>query len=242
MNIDGESSYPRLPSGKIDVEEWLRRQGVEPIRDPTVLIGDFWPEDESIDDFVAAVREWRRESTSNLPKQFSSDTHQSSAGTLFAKVSTMNESKLPTQYSDLLAALDKFNLDFPRPNLKPLDASEKYVLQEHWPRKWPGSDLPGVYVFLTADDSIVYIGKASCNRCIGTRLGDYFSFREPSKKLGLSVIHAKANDVAAVIIIAIPDKDRAFEAPALEEYLIRSLNPVRNRNAKDDSDLESSEC
>jgi len=25
------------------------------------LIGDFWPEEESVDDFLAAVESWRRE-------------------------------------------------------------------------------------------------------------------------------------------------------------------------------------
>jgi hypothetical protein len=24
-----------------------------------VLLGDFWPEDDTVDDFVSAVREWR---------------------------------------------------------------------------------------------------------------------------------------------------------------------------------------
>lgn len=28
-------------------------------RDPKDLLGNFWPEEESIDDFLAAMREWR---------------------------------------------------------------------------------------------------------------------------------------------------------------------------------------
>jgi len=28
-------------------------------RDPKDLLGSFWPEEESIDDFLAAMREWR---------------------------------------------------------------------------------------------------------------------------------------------------------------------------------------
>lgn len=28
-------------------------------RDPRDLLGDFWPREESIDDFIAALREWR---------------------------------------------------------------------------------------------------------------------------------------------------------------------------------------
>jgi hypothetical protein len=30
------------------------------------LLGDFWPEDETADDFITAVREWRREGASGL--------------------------------------------------------------------------------------------------------------------------------------------------------------------------------
>lgn len=36
-------------------------QGVKPIRNVADLHGDFWPEDEGPDDFITALREWRRE-------------------------------------------------------------------------------------------------------------------------------------------------------------------------------------
>ena len=35
------------------------QQNVRPVEDFEKLLGDFWPDDESADDFVAAVREWR---------------------------------------------------------------------------------------------------------------------------------------------------------------------------------------
>jgi hypothetical protein len=37
------------------------QQGVKPVERFEDLLGDFWPEDESIDDFIAAVRQWRAE-------------------------------------------------------------------------------------------------------------------------------------------------------------------------------------
>jgi hypothetical protein len=40
--------------------ELARKQGVEPIRSIKDLQGDFWPEEESVDDFLAWVREIRR--------------------------------------------------------------------------------------------------------------------------------------------------------------------------------------
>lgn len=65
------------PSGVDDVEEELSSQqskararlrklilerGITPITvDQLRAMGDLWPENESVDDFIAAVREWRRE-------------------------------------------------------------------------------------------------------------------------------------------------------------------------------------
>lgn len=43
------------------VEELAARQGVSPVADVDDLLGDFWPEEESADEFIAAVRRWRRE-------------------------------------------------------------------------------------------------------------------------------------------------------------------------------------
>jgi hypothetical protein len=41
--------------------ELAKQQGVLPIRDIKELKGDFWPEDESIDDFLSWLRAMRRE-------------------------------------------------------------------------------------------------------------------------------------------------------------------------------------
>ncbi|MBC7933026.1 MAG: hypothetical protein H7Z38_20885 [Rubrivivax sp.] len=41
--------------------ELAKRQGVEPIRDIKELQGDFWPEEESVDEFLASVRATRQQ-------------------------------------------------------------------------------------------------------------------------------------------------------------------------------------
>ncbi len=41
-------------------EELARQQGVEPIGDVSELYGDFWPEDETCDEFLAWLYEFRR--------------------------------------------------------------------------------------------------------------------------------------------------------------------------------------
>ena len=45
--------------GHASPEELIAAQGLTFPRDPRELLGDFWPEDESIDDFLTAMREWR---------------------------------------------------------------------------------------------------------------------------------------------------------------------------------------
>jgi hypothetical protein len=42
-----------------DVHTLAQHQGVQPVADFDALLGG-WPEDEPVDDFIAAVREWRR--------------------------------------------------------------------------------------------------------------------------------------------------------------------------------------
>jgi hypothetical protein len=48
-----------ISNGHPTIEELIVEQGVVFPRDPHELLGDFWPQDESIDDFLTAMREWR---------------------------------------------------------------------------------------------------------------------------------------------------------------------------------------
>lgn len=45
--------------GHPTVDELISAQGLTFPQDPSDLVGSFWPEEESIDDFLAAMREWR---------------------------------------------------------------------------------------------------------------------------------------------------------------------------------------
>lgn len=40
-------------------DELAAQQGKSPLSDPSVLLGDFWPEDEPVEEFLAALHEWR---------------------------------------------------------------------------------------------------------------------------------------------------------------------------------------
>jgi len=46
-------------AGHPSIEDLKLAQSTIPTLDPRELIGDFWPEEENIDDFLAALREWR---------------------------------------------------------------------------------------------------------------------------------------------------------------------------------------
>ena len=52
---DPRSSYRGHPS----FEELMVQQGTGPITDVSALHGHCWPEEENVEDFIAAYREWR---------------------------------------------------------------------------------------------------------------------------------------------------------------------------------------
>lgn len=53
------ASLRYLRSGHPSIDELMSEQNVAPVSDPRHLLGDFWPENESVDDFISAVRHWR---------------------------------------------------------------------------------------------------------------------------------------------------------------------------------------
>ena len=46
-------------AGHPSVEQLMAEQGTGPITDVSSLHGDFWPEEESIEEFLEALHEWR---------------------------------------------------------------------------------------------------------------------------------------------------------------------------------------
>jgi hypothetical protein len=53
------AAVPYSASGHRSIEQLMEEQGTGPITDVSVLHGDFWPEKESVEEFVATIREWR---------------------------------------------------------------------------------------------------------------------------------------------------------------------------------------
>jgi hypothetical protein len=46
---------------RTDLEQLAREQGVHAVPSFDDLLGDFWPEHETADEFIAAVRRWRND-------------------------------------------------------------------------------------------------------------------------------------------------------------------------------------
>lgn len=61
---NGRLELTELIEAPKSIEELAAEQGVKPFdfKAATEEAAGVWPEDESADDFIAAVREWRRES------------------------------------------------------------------------------------------------------------------------------------------------------------------------------------
>ncbi len=62
--LEREAESSRMEARKqahARVWELAKQQGVGPIRSIKDLQGDFWPEDESVDDFLAWLRKTRQE-------------------------------------------------------------------------------------------------------------------------------------------------------------------------------------
>jgi hypothetical protein len=58
-----------LPRATLEeVQAFLRAEGARPVERLEDLRGDFWPEDESVDDFLAARRRWQQEGSSGFPQ------------------------------------------------------------------------------------------------------------------------------------------------------------------------------
>jgi hypothetical protein len=60
-NVTPEANRKRMckSSGHPSVSQLMAEQGTGPITDISVLHGNFWPEEESADEFLRTLREWR---------------------------------------------------------------------------------------------------------------------------------------------------------------------------------------
>ena len=107
------------------------------------------------------------------------------------------------------------------PSLPTLDG---FTPPLRWEHPWPFGDRAGVYLVYSNSFDLIYVGKA---QRLTSRLYDYFGEGD--------VCEVRHNNWPQpprfVINIAVPS-NMTFEAPALEAYLIRELQPIRNISGK----------
>lgn len=53
--------HPDFFGKRVTVQELALQQGIAPARNLADFRGEFWPDGETVDDFMAAVRQWRHE-------------------------------------------------------------------------------------------------------------------------------------------------------------------------------------
>ncbi len=112
-----------------------------------------------------------------------------------------------------------------RYKLKGLKFSDVYDLELDWNEKsYPFANDPGVYIVLDKKEFVLYVGKASFNSNIGARLGSYFEYGE-NRSFAVKSGQHWTEDPKFVVAIKV---SAAYEAPSLEEYLIRQLDPPDN--------------
>lgn len=104
--------------------------------------------------------------------------------------------------------------------------SDPFDLVEDWDSYYPHFDKPGIYAIFDAKEKIIRIGKASNYNSIGARLGTYFKNDEEGKCKTISPEILKTK-MAPKFIIAVAVNE-PFQAPSLEEYLIKEFDPPAN--------------
>ena len=58
----GEGLSAEQAKARAKLEKMIRERGIKPMTIERLrAMGDLWPEDESVDGFIAAVRKWRRD-------------------------------------------------------------------------------------------------------------------------------------------------------------------------------------
>lgn len=101
---------------------------------------------------------------------------------------------------------------------------EKFTAEAIWKDLWPYAERAGVYLIYDQDFKLLYVGKAWR---FGNRLAQHFG-SNPSHCMLLKKFSSRPR---YVINVAVPS-DMAFEAAALEAFLVYGLKPEDNIHGK----------
>lgn len=140
------------------------------------------------------------------------------------------ETRKSISLADVESAIFDFNLDFPRPKIGAISLSAAFsIVNDFASSSYPNAALAGVYLIFDRDDNLLYIGKSDG---LGGRLGSHFGWN--SDRTAGRVKNERLADAHSVRTIGLPKESR-FEAPAIEAFLIRRLDPDLNVIGRDPS-------
>jgi hypothetical protein len=131
---------------------------------------------------------------------------------------------------DVTRVVAEINAQYPRPGLT-LSLSEPYDLSNSFSSTYPNNGLPGVYLLFDHGMNVLRIGKASLGRTLGGRFNDYFRWGDKAKGQGIAKDPFYAS-VRFIVTVGLPI-DRAFEAPAIEEFMLQRLDAPLNKHGTD---------
>jgi len=148
-------------------------------------------------------------------------------------------------FAELKDAVSEYCEGYRNPKLEPFALGELYDLFPQqsngklqtslgWNDTWPNNGKAGVYIFLDTDGKVLYIGKASMKRSVSARLSDYCTYDSDRR---CKLVHSNWSATPKYVWIVGMPVSSPFEAPSLEEYLIRELDPPDNRNGKRETEL-----
>ena len=131
--------------------------------------------------------------------------------------STDRLEKCVQEYCRLYGISDAFQISEPWD----IEAGYQHNLQ------FPDHAATGCYAIYSKDEELLYIGKASLNHTLGGRLDSHFmGVRSPAPGRTKDNKWETLPPPKYIRTIRVREP---FEAPSLEEYLIRELGPLANK-------------
>ncbi|MCH8171813.1 MAG: GIY-YIG nuclease family protein [Proteobacteria bacterium] len=133
-------------------------------------------------------------------------------------------------FDELISKVEDYQTDCLNLKKVKFEVSDPFDLVEDWDSYYPYCDEAGIYAIFNENEELLYIGKASNNSSIGSRLGSYFKNDE---KGNFSLKHPEGwGEKGKPRFIIGVSVSEPFEAPSLEEYLIYKLQPEINQVGK----------
>ena len=137
----------------------------------------------------------------------------------------------------VIRSIGFYSKKYRHPRSPSFDISKKYDLFPSkksdgtgWPDYWPYTNRQGVYLICDKNEQVLYIGKASRTNTVGARLSYHFTSDSDG---GCYINHdGWSSKPRYVVTVAVP-RGMAFEAPALEEYLITKYQNKKGRHLPD---------